>query len=100
MTSPDTELRPHSINDSPLQTGLDKIALVEELEVEGIRAHSLLKDSGTPNASLLEEIDETIHRKAEMPRRTFAQKKAIFARRRSRANAQRLIRGYRQIFSL
>ena len=79
---------------SDLQRDLDKIALVEGLEEEGIHAHSLLKaDNKMPGALLLETIDRAIHQKIGTPQEsTFAQRNRIISRRQSRITAQRLFR--------
>ena len=78
---------------SDLQRGFNQIAVVEDLESEKIHVHSLLKNSETPNAPLLETIDRAIHQETETPPEpTFAQRNRIIARRQSGRTAQRLFR--------
>ncbi len=77
---------------SHLQRELNGIALVEDLETKGIHAHSLLRESETLDAPLLERIDRAMHEEKEIPAKpTFAQRNRIFARRRSRRIASRLL---------
>lgn len=79
---------------SNLQKRFDEIAAIEDLEANGIHAHSLLKtNSKMPDAPLLETIDKAIHMvEAEHPSElTFAKRNRIITRRQSKRTISTLM---------